>query len=157
MFPSPARVTTSDTAIFQALNTGADPDAGKVLIVDDDAASRLALAAAIRQGGYQLVFSTGAAELRQRLPDIHPDVIVCDLMMDEMAGDEFIRWLKAHEQWRFVPVIAVTQLNNPQVRVDLLDAGADSVLAKSAVRGELRAHVAAAMRTRSMFRRLRAE
>lgn len=155
MYQSPAHLETSDTAILQTLNATTDLHAEKVLIIDDDAASRLALAAAMREGGYSLVFATSAAEVRRRLPDIRPDAIVCDLMMDEMRGDEFIRWLKANERWELVPVIAVSQLNDSLVRVDLLDAGADAVLAKSAVRAELRAHVAAAMRTRAMFRRLR--
>jgi len=96
-------------------------------------------------------FPPAPPKVRRRLEDIDPDVIVCDLMMDDLRGDEFIRWLKGHEKWRLVPVIAVTQLDNPLVRVDLLDSGADAVLAKSAVRSELRAYVAAALRTRSIF------
>lgn len=78
-------------------------------------------------------------------------MIVCDLMMDDLRGDEFIRWLKEHKKWRLVPVIVVTQLDNPLVRVDLLDSGADAVLAKSAARRELRAYVAAVLRTRSIY------
>lgn len=143
--------TTSNTAIFNALEPQHSRGTPRVLIIDDDAASRLALAAAVREGGYALFFSTGAAEVRRRLDYIDPDVIICDVMMDDLRGDEFIRWLREHNKGRFVPVIAVTQLDNPLVRVDLLDSGADAVLAKSAVRRELRAYVAAALRTRSIF------
>jgi|HigsolmetaAR201D_1030396.scaffolds.fasta_scaffold04868_2 Response regulator containing CheY-like receiver, AAA-type ATPase, and DNA-binding domains len=142
----------ADSAIFRAFEFCPERSTEKVLIVDDDAASRLALAAAIRGGGYVLAFSTGASEARTRLPKLNPDVIVCDLLMDELRGDEFIGWLSEHEQWKFVPVVAVTQFDDPVVRVDLLNAGAHSVLAKSAVRHELRAHVDAALRTRRMFR-----
>jgi DNA-binding response OmpR family regulator len=142
----------SDTAMFRALYPRIDGRTEKVLIIDDDAASRLAIAAAIREGGYALSFSTSAAEARKQLPKLEPDVIVCDLMMDEVAGDEFIRWLSEQEQWKFVPVVAVTLLDDPVVRVDLLEAGAHAVLSKSAVRRELRANVEAALRTRRLFR-----
>lgn len=102
-------------------------------------------------------FSTSASDARSRLSKLDPDVIICDLMMEDLRGDEFVRWLKDHERWKLVPVIAVTQLDDSLVRVDLLDAGAHAVLAKSAARRELRAHVAAALRTRRMLLGCRAK
>lgn len=145
----------SDTALVRALNSSAQADMASplVLIIDDDATARLALAAMVGDG-YRIVFATSASEVCSRLSDIEPDVIVCDLMMDEMRGDEFFRWLKAHEKWQRVPVIAVTRLDNAIVRSDLLEAGADMVLSKSIVPRELRAYVAAVLRTRRMYERV---
>ncbi len=143
----------SDTALVRALNPGADADCVRplVLIIDDDATARLALAAMLASDGNRIAFATSAAEVRHRLDGIDPDVILCDLMMDEMRGDEFFRWLKSSEKWQRVPVIAVTQLDNSIVRADLLDAGADIVLSKNIAPRELRAYVAAALRTRRMY------
>lgn len=144
--------TVSETALVRALNSSAraDRNAPLVLIIDDDATARLALAAMLGDG-YRIVFATSASEVCHRLCGIDPDVIVCDLMMDEMRGDEFFRWLKANEKWQRVPVIAVTRLDNPIVRSDLLEAGADMVLTKNISPRELRACVAAVLRTRRLY------
>ena len=137
-------------AVGQALTT--------ILIVDDDTTARLTIAALIsNEDEYRVILGTGAAEARARLPSIDPDVIVCDVVMDGVSGDEFFRWLKADRRWRYVPIIAVTRLDNPQVRADLLNAGADAIAAKPINAPELRAMVYAAARTRRQYQNLMRE
>lgn len=123
------------------------------MIIDDDATARLALAAMVAPDDYNLAFATDAADARARMTLVDPDVIICDLVMKEMCGDELFRWLQAHEKWSLVPVICVTRLDNTIVRTDLLRAGADTVLVKPCNGAELRAHVLVALRTRSKYRR----
>ncbi|WP_157995595.1 response regulator [Peristeroidobacter soli] len=143
----------SDSALVRALNPGAGTELTSplVLIIDDDATARLALAAMLGGDGHRIAFATSASEVCNRLSAIDPDIIICDLMMDEMRGDEFFRWLKSEEKWQRVPVIAVTRLDSSIVRADLLDSGADIVLSKNIAPRELRAYVAAALRTRRMY------
>jgi DNA-binding response OmpR family regulator len=147
--------TVSDSALVRALNPGviADLAAPMVLIIDDDATARLALAAMLGTEGHRIAFATSASEVRHRLAEIDPDIILCDLMMDDMRGDEFFRWLKSDQKWQRVPIIAVTRLDSAIVRADLLDAGADIVLSKNTAPRELRAYVSAALRTRRMYAR----
>ena len=129
-----------------------------ILVVDDDTTARLTISAMIsNEDEYRVVLGTGAAEARERLPLIEPDVIVCDFVMDGVSGDEFFRWLKADRRWRYVPIIAVTRLGNPQVRADLLNAGADAIAAKPINAAELRAMVYAAARTRRLYQNLMRE
>ena len=136
-----------------------------ILVVDDDATARLTISAMIsNEDEYRVVLGTGAAEARERLPLIEPDVIVCDFVMDEVSGDEFFRWLKADRRWRYVPIIAVTRLahgssglDNSQVRANLLNAGADAIAAKPINAAELRAMVYAAARTRRLYQNLMRE
>jgi two-component system response regulator MprA len=125
-----------------------------VLIVDDDPTARLALAAMMQPDDYRMVFATDAAEARERLPLIDPDVILCDLVMKEMCGDELIRWLRAHDRWNLVPVIAITRIDSSVVRTDLLLSGADIVVLKPCKGPELRAHVKAALRIRHRYESL---
>lgn len=128
----------------------------KVLIVDDDATARLTLAAMLAPDDYRIAFATEASDLRSRLARVEPDVILCDLVMAGMCGDEFLRWLQAHERWRLVPAIAVTRIDNAVVRTDLLLSGADGVLVKPCNGAELRAQVRAALRTRDKYLQLAA-
>lgn len=122
-----------------------------LLIVDDDATTRLALAAMVAGDDYNLVFATDAADARARMEQVDPDIILCDLVMRQMCGDELFRWLQAHAKWRFVPVICVTQLDHTVVRTDLLLAGADAVLVKPCSGAELRAQLEVALRTRRKY------
>lgn len=62
--------------------------------------------------------------------------------------------ISARRRWRYVPIIAVTRLDNPQVRADLLNAGADAIAAKPINAAELRAMVYAAARTRRLYQNL---
>jgi len=122
-----------------------------VLIVDDDATARLALAASAHAEGYHISFACSGTDAQERMDDIGPDVVVCDLMMETVRGDDLCRWMKAHPKWRLVPIVAVTELDNSILRADLLAAGADSVLAKKNVARELGAHVMAALRVRETY------
>jgi len=124
---------------------------GTVLIVDDDATVRLTFSEQLSLDGYRVVVATSADEARARLDIIQPDVILCDLVMNGINGDEFCTWLKEHETWRFVPVIAITRIDHPAALAGMLDAGADVVVVKPVNASELRARVAAAQRTRSRY------
>lgn len=125
-----------------------------VLIVDDDPTARLALAAMLAPDEYRVTFATDAAEVRKRLSLIDPDVVICDLVMRDMCGDEFIRWMQGHGRWRLVPIISVTRVDSRVVRADLLLSGADAVLLKPCDPHELRAQVRAALRTRRKYLQL---
>lgn len=120
----------------------------RVLIVEDDAAARLALAAMVRADDLDVVFACDGLDAIRRIDAIEPDVVICDFVMDQMRGDELSSWMKAHERWRLVPIIAVSQFDNPILHADLLGAGADSVVTKENAPRILKAQLRAALRMR---------
>lgn len=82
---------------------------GQILIVDDDAGSRTAMANVLRDEGFDVVaVEDGGAALEQLRGSSPPRLIVLDLMMPGMDG-----WDLRHEQKRDpkiaeIPVIAVS-------------------------------------------------
>jgi DNA-binding response OmpR family regulator len=124
---------------------------GTVLIVDDDVTIQMTFSALLWQEGYRIVVANSADEARARLDEIQPDVILCDLVMTGTNGDEFCSWLKEHQSWRFVPVIAITRIDHPVALAGMLEAGADVVVTKPVSGSDLRARVAAALRTRRRY------
>lgn len=87
-----------------------------------------------------------------------PDVLVLDWVMPGVSGIEVVRFMRAEGQLPQVPVLLLTARGEPQQIVEGLSAGANDYLAKPYHDEELRARVAALVRTsRLLDRALKAE
>ncbi len=128
-----------------------------ILIVDDDTAARLTISAMISNDDYRVVLGTGAAEARDRLARIGARRHHLRLRDGRCERRRIFPLLKADRVWRYVPIIAVTRIDNPVVRADLLNAGADAIAAKPINAPELRAMVYAAVRMRRQYQSLMRE
>lgn len=122
-----------------------------LLIIEDDATARLALACMVAESRYQVVLASSAEEAMECLPLVDPDLILCDYVLDGMNGREFCQQMKSSARWRYVPVIVITAMDAQSIVADLLRSGADDVLAKPVRAGELRARVQVALRTRRQY------
>jgi signal transduction histidine kinase/CheY-like chemotaxis protein len=78
---------------------------GKVLIVDDDEASRYLLRTLISQFRFQLLEASGGAAGLELARRERPQVIFLDLLMPDMSGFEVLERLRADPDTREVPVI----------------------------------------------------
>jgi len=103
---------------------------GTVLVIDDQASSREAMAVALRPLGYEVLQACNGLEglllARQRVPD----VILLDIMMPGVDGWEVCRRLKADEETRLIPVVFLTGLDSRQARLRGLESGATDFLSK---------------------------
>jgi PAS domain S-box-containing protein len=127
-----------------------------ILIVDDDSAGRETLAALLHQQGYQLVFAANGMAAIEIATEIHPDIILLDVMMPGMDGFEVCRRLRADPQLVDVPIILVTALDDRESRLAGIEAGADDCVSKPYDRAELRARIRTIARL-NRYRRLVAE
>jgi two-component system phosphate regulon sensor histidine kinase PhoR len=105
-------------------------------------------------------FTDGAAVLEQlataRPPP--PDVLVLDWVMPGVPGIDVIRYMRSEGKLPQIPVLLLTARGEPQQIVEGLSAGANDYLAKPYHDEELRARVAALIRTsRLLDRALKAE
>ncbi|MDX1513438.1 MAG: response regulator [Gammaproteobacteria bacterium] len=102
--------------------------AGKVYIVDDDAAVRTAVSLLIRSCGWEPVACSSAAELFALIGDHWPTCILLDLEMPDMDGVSVQQELR--RRGVHVPVIVITTLGDHPL-VDRAHAnGAHSVISK---------------------------
>jgi CheY-like chemotaxis protein len=95
---------------------------GQVLIVEDHADLRDMLAVLLESEGFDVQTATNGAEALARLEESRPAVILLDLMMPVMSGDEFRRRQLADPRYRDVPVICMTAAHDGRVRADRLRA-----------------------------------
>jgi len=117
----------------------------KILVVEDNEDCRELQACVIRRLGYLVIEAdNGAAAIDEALAG-HPDLILMDLNMPKMNGEEATEQLKNQPSTRDIPVIICTAYG-PGPRVDrALNAGAVEILHKpfkfSDLENLLRKHV----------------
>jgi signal transduction histidine kinase/CheY-like chemotaxis protein len=80
----------------------------RVLVVDDDPASRYLLGAAFAETRYDVVEASSGAEALQRAREISPVAICLDLQMPGMPGDEVLRALRSDPANADLPIIVYT-------------------------------------------------
>jgi signal transduction histidine kinase len=73
---------------------------------------------------------------------LKPDVILTDLVMPAMSGDELVRELRQHAELEGIPVFVLTAKADDDMRVKLLREGVHDFLTKPIAAEELRARVA---------------
>ena len=59
-----------------------------------------------------------------------PDLIILDILMPEMRGDEFLKYLKNNELFKSIPVIMLSGEDSTTERIRLLSEGADDYIVK---------------------------
>ena len=130
-----------------------------LLVVDDDAPIREALAFHLRRVGYRPVLAEDgdrAWELLQGEPERFLAVLL-DRTMPRMDGMEVLARIKEHETLRTVPVILQTALTRKEEVLEGLEAGAYYYLTKPFDKKTLLAVVRTAVADRQAYLRLREE
>ena len=105
----------------------------RVLIVDDSPAMRAFVRRVIELSGFELsdCFEAGnGGEALNLLEHEWVDVILTDINMPEMDGEEFLRRLAAHELLRSVPAIVVSTDSTENRISRLLSLGARGYVTK---------------------------
>jgi adenylate cyclase len=113
----------------------------RILIVDDTPANIQALAAILKQEGFQTSVATNGKQALEVLARVPPDLILLDVMMPEMDGFETCRRIKASEAWRQIPIIFLTAKTETTDIVQGFELGAVDYVAKPFNAHELLARV----------------
>jgi CheY-like chemotaxis protein len=104
----------------------------RVLLVDDHKITRQGLAALLgEQSDLEVVGEAGnGREAIHLASQLRPDVIVMDVAMPVMAGDEVTRQIKRH--WPGVRIIALSMFEEANLGQTMRAAGAEAYLLKTA-------------------------
>jgi two-component system, NtrC family, response regulator PilR len=114
-----------------------------LLIIDDEASLRDFLSIVFEEDGWAVQTASSLAEARQAFAAHEPSVILCDLMMPDGTGMDFLREIKV--QNGSVPVIMITAHTSTRSAVEALKAGAHDYIAKPFDVEELKIIVAKAV------------
>lgn len=128
-----------------------------ILIVDDDPSIRRMFQLLLGDSGYRVSTASSGEEALAYLELVTPDLVLMDLMLPGVSGQEVTERIKANSDKPFIPVILVTARSDQRSKVTALDAGADDFLVKPVEFAELLARVRAMLRLQRSQRSLRAE
>ncbi len=117
-----------------------------ILIVDDEAAIREVIAAALEMAGYRTIEASNAQEAHSLIVDQKPDLILLDWMMPNVSGIELARRIKRDPMTAEIPVIMLTAKGEEDHKVTGLEAGADDYITKPFSPRELVARLKAVLR-----------
>ena len=109
----------------------------RILVVEDEAALRLAYEEELKVEGYEVLTARNGKEALSRLKREKPDIIILDIIMPEMGGMEALIRILGEE--RNIPIILHTSY--PEYKRDLMSWGADAYIMKSADLKELKEKV----------------
>lgn len=116
-----------------------------VLVVEDNR-SVAAYIGSLFSAAHDVLYACDGAEGMEKAVKHLPDLVITDLLMPNMGGEDFCRRLRADSRTAHIPVIVVTACVTDEDRMRSLEAGADAYLAKPFRSEELLAHAARLLR-----------
>ena len=116
---------------------------GRVLVVDDDPQILRAVRTSLQGHSYEVLTAGNGETALDLLPDSDVDLIVLDLGLPGMGGQEVIERVRA---WSEVPIIVLSVRDGQHDKVEAFEAGADDYVTKPFGMPELLARMRAVRR-----------
>nr|WP_295770987.1 EAL domain-containing protein [Rhodoferax sp.] len=101
-----------------------------VLIVDDDRSTRSALRAALQRSGFVVTEAADGSEVEAEVQRMRPDVILMDALMPVMDGFTACARLQESPEWRQIPILMITALEDSASIERAFAAGASDYIPK---------------------------
>ncbi len=101
-----------------------------ILLADDSPTIQKVVELTFAETGYQVVAVSGGTELLDRLPDVKPEVVICDVIMPDRDGYEVCQTIKSAPETLHIPVILLTGTFEPFDRDRALAVGCDEIVTK---------------------------
>ena len=119
----------------------------KILVVEDDRNILSMIQTVLDTHGYQVLTAQRCQQGILMLTSHMPDLVVLDLGLPDMDGEEFIRVVRRNSM---VPIIVLSARSEEHDKVSALDLGANDYITKPFGTGELLARVRASLRINRM-------
>jgi DNA-binding response OmpR family regulator len=84
----------------------------KILIVDDELDLLALVSIRLRTSGYEVLLASDGVKAIELLSEYTPDLILLDLLMPNMDGNECCKKIKASSKFKHIPVVLFTAVTN---------------------------------------------
>lgn len=103
----------------------------KIAIIEDDSAISQMYRIKFEAEGYQVETAENGKLGLKLLEEMKPDIILLDLMMPEMTGDEMLAKLRATDWGKDIKVIVLTNMGESEIPASMKDLGVLSCILKA--------------------------
>ena len=126
----PVATATVPVLPVQRAIKGYDGERKRLLIVDDVPQNRVMLMDLLQSTGFVVASAGNGRECLALLDSFMPDLIVMDVMMPEMDGNEATRRIRQMPEWNKISIIAASASASHEDELKCREAGVDAFLAK---------------------------
>ena len=109
----------------------------RILVVDDEAEALEMIKFMLQRQGFEVILAQSGPEALKLLARDIPDLIILDVMMPGMDGNQVSQQIRADSRTSFVPLVMLTARSGTPHQVQGLLAGADEYLVKPVTQDEL--------------------
>lgn len=113
----------------------------RILILDDKETIAKVISIYLSTDYDFVYFDNAIKGIRWLLEGNIPDLIISDIRMPEMRGDEFLEYIKNNQLFKHIPVIILSSEESTSERIRLLEIGAADYILKPFNPLELRVRV----------------
>ena len=101
-----------------------------ILLADDSLTIQKVVELTFADTEYNVVAQSSGEDLLQRLPEVRPDLVICDIIMPGKDGYEVCQEIKSDPSFLHIPVILLSGTFEPFDRDRALAAGCSEIITK---------------------------
>ncbi len=102
----------------------------KILLIEDEEDLREIITFNVQNAEHTIIATEDANSGLLALEEFLPDIILLDIMLPGLKGDQFLGLIRAKPEFADIPVIMISAKSSEEDIVSLLEAGADDYLTK---------------------------
>ena len=137
---APTDITT-DAPTCPLPNATLPHQGAKILVVDDHPDLRRYVASILQRQGHHISTAHNGATGLEVAHQVHPQLIITDLMMPQVSGLELIQQVRRDPELQGIPIILLTANVDDDTRLEGTEQGADAYISKPFKDRELLAEV----------------
>lgn len=89
-----------------------------ILVVDDELSIRETLRDLLEDEGYSVLTASNGQEGLNQLSRVHPDVVLCDVMMPGIDGREMCKRMTNNPAYQSIPIVLMSAVNTIPRNID---------------------------------------
>ena len=99
-------------------------DGKHILVLEDEPAVQTLIKKQLTAHGFNVTIAGDGLDGLMKLESLKPDLIICDVMMPNLDGIEFVKAIKTRNLTDHIPVIFLTAKTDPRSMIEGINVGA---------------------------------
>ncbi len=125
------RLDNDHTLVAERMNKTMERNTKRQLLIIDDKIAIAKIISVYLSAEYDITyFNTPVKAIEWLYNGNRPDLIILDIRMPEMNGDEFLSYIKNNGLYKDIPVVVLSGEESSDIRIKMLEVGADDFILK---------------------------